>query len=227
MILTIRPQFNTEGRRDASGAFIPQARAFLRANQVPVVSDWELSFDNTATMARRMEVLKRNLARPRPSFHTAAFFCHGWKDGIQAGYRTKDVAELAETLAAASGSRLKRVVLYACDTGRDNDSLREDDLRDVIGGDGGFADSLRDAFRRRGDAVTVYAHSKEGHCTQCPYVRVFEGDSDEKGGHFLVAPTERLWPVWRRALAGTDLWARFPFMSREEVIQELGEVPNA
>lgn len=222
-MLCIHPRFNTEGRRDASGAFSPKAREFLKIHGVePDLGHNLLMFDNTVSLAARVLQLRKVLRVPQPGLKTLAFFCHGWATGIQAGFTTKTVKELAELVKQSSEGLCERVILYACDSGRDGDKDREDDLVKGPAGEGGFADALRDELSRRAVSATVFAHATEGHCTNNPYVRVFKPDDpDGTGGEWLVAPGSRLWASWRRALRETDLWARFPFMSRLEVEGEL------
>lgn len=222
-MLVIYPRHNTDGRSDATGAFHPKAREFLATHKVPWDAEHTLVFDNTVQMPFRRREIRRRLTSPAmrdESRRVVAFFMHGWKDGIQCGFRSQEVGELAELLSNACGGNCEKILLYCCDNGRDADLRRDDDLLDAIGGDGGFADLLRDEFRRKGDPVEIYAHSKEGHTTQNPHVRVFRAQ-ESMGGPFVIAPGSTLWPRWRRALAGTDLWARFPFMTSQELAEEL------
>jgi hypothetical protein len=219
-MLAIYPRFNSAGKSDATGAFAPKAREFLQVHGLPWTADTTVVFDNTTQFPTRMADMRRALRVPRPGLRTVAFFCHGWKDGIQAGYRSNTVGALAELLSRVCEGNCENVLLYACDNGRDADDDRKDDLLDSVGGDGGFADLLRDEFRRKGDPVRIFAHTKEGHTTSNPYVRVFEAQ-ESFGGRFVIEPGSDLWGPWRRALAGTDLWARFPFLSRQELEAEL------
>lgn len=205
-IVAFAPQFNTAGRKDATGAFQPEARAFLR-----VVGDGSLVLiDNRKPeAAMRAQVL----AALSPGTLTVAFFCHGLGKRIQFGFGLAHVALLASALA---GDRNRRVVLYACNTGKGNEP---------VGGDGGFADELRDALCRAGCVdCRVDAHTTAGHTTCNPYVRRFEGMGSPVGGvggYWLVAPGSALWTKWRTALRDTDLRFRFPFMSVAEIHREL------
>lgn len=219
-MLAIYPRFNTMGRADASGAFIPGAREFLQTHRIPVNAESTLIFDNTMKLPLRKAFITRALRVPRPKLRTVAIFCHGWKDGLQCGFRSGDVADFADVLSRVCEGNCEKVLLYACDNGRDADSDELDDLKDDVGGDGGFADLLRDEFRRRGDPVTIWAHAKEGHSFQNPFMREFKAE-EAIGGRFVIEPKSPLWPRWRRALRGSDLWARFPFMTRQALYDEL------
>lgn len=226
-ILCIAPSKDTVGRKDASGAFIPMARRFLGIHrEVP----GKLStFDPTLPMRKRRSEVRSLVGTLERNLSTVAFFCHGWKDGIQAGWTDEQLVDLVSMLLTrTTDGSLKRVILYACDSGRDGDLDREDDLVPGPGGDGGFADLLRDQFATFGASVDVFAHTTAGHTTSNPYVRVFYGaKSPQAGGPMLVAPKSPLWGDWRRALRDTDLWAHFPFLSQEELLMDLEAMSRA
>lgn len=211
------PALNTVGKVDATGAFIPEARAFLAAHQ----SAGKVHlFDNSLPMRMRRADVADRLARDPPrSVSVMAFFCHGWRDGIQAGYRTPDARALAEHFAPVAADS-PVVALYACDAGRDADNQTEDDNEPGIGGEGGFADALRDAFVRVGVRATIFAHTRPGHTTRNPFVRRFLPD-EIGGGHWIVTPGSRLWPRWVQALRETTLRFRFPLMADSEIEAEL------
>lgn len=213
--LVFAPAQNTPGKHDATGAFQPEAQAFCA--QVSSPGGVHL-FDNTAPLAARKKQCAGWLASTPELAEVVAFFCHGWKDGFQAGWRTQDTASLADSLKAACVSG-PRILLYACDTGRDADGDQADDLEPGPGGEGGFADSLRMACVKIGMRPTIIAHARAGHCTRNPWVRVFRPD-EAGGGAWAVEPHSELWPRWQRALTGT-LRFRFPFLTPAELDSEL------
>ena len=142
-----------------------------------------------------------------------AIFGHGWETGIQCGFGLAQVGDLAGALAGAA--RAPRVILYGCLTAEGTGP----------GGDGGFADALRDALCAAGAAwAQVDAHVTAGHCCRIPYVRRFEGagvPTGGLGGAYLVTPGAALWKPWVAALKG-DLRFRFPFLSAVAIHCELG-----
>ena len=72
-----------------------------------------------------------------------ALFCHGWKGGVQLGPYSQDVRALVRALELRAYSDLA-IVLYACSTG---DGIDPDGPEGPApGGEGGFADALRDAL---------------------------------------------------------------------------------
>jgi len=204
------PSFNSHGKRDVTGAFLPEAKRFLA--EVGGEGQVELHrFDNRLKMSQRADQVLDILASyetQRRKMLCVAFFCHGYKSGIQAGFRSsgkaKNVEELAEAIAAITGKG-PIVPLYCCSTAASP-------ARGAAGGDGGFADELRDHLCAEGAVnCRVDAHTTVAHTTKNPYVRRFEGRGSPiggTGGQFLITPKSKLWKKWRAALRGP---ARFHF----------------
>lgn len=218
MIAAFAPAHDSPGKHDASGAFIPEARAFCKVHGAPDVR----LFDNARPMAARLDQLIRVIdSLERGSVDTWAFFSHGWRDGVQFGARQSSVGILAGALKLAS-TPSPRVIMYCCDTGRDADEEREDDDDTGVGGTGGFADRLRFVLGRAGLTATVYAHTTTAHCTMNPFVRRFD-PGEVGGGHWVIEPYSQLWQPWRRALRETNstLRFRFPFMEQVAIEAEL------
>lgn len=194
-------------RSDFTGAFLPESNAFRKLHGGIVV---RVNLASSAVAMRR--TVLDAIANHRPSH--VAIFCHGYTTGLQLGFRRVHAAELAKALASV---RCERVTLYACSTGGGPGA----------GGDGGFADRLRDEMCKVGlVGCRVDAHDRAGHTTRLPYVRRFEGmDSPTggAGGYYLVAPGSELWRSWVRALRDTDLRFRFPAMLTADVHRALAE----
>src|SRR5690606_18287712 len=96
------------------------------------------------------------------------------------------------------------ITLYACDAARDGDSDRRDDVAPGPGGDGGFADALRDALSADHHMHGhVDAHASLGHATKNPFVRRFwmDGESADIGGDWLISPGSPAWRTWVRRMA--------------------------
>lgn len=214
MILTFCAGHN-HIKSDATGAFIPEARRFALVHAAPP----PVLFDNTLSMARRLRQVLDVIDACETPVSTLALFCHGWKDGLQVGVRNESAWRLAAALRRVADPAGLRVLLFCCHAARDDDDDELDDLEPGPGGDGGFADMLRDALRVQGVAATIYAHAARGHTTHCPYVRRFD-PGEMAGGHWVIEPTSALFPAWKRALRG-ELRFRFPFMSQLEIEAEL------
>lgn len=216
MKLIIAPMFNSGDKRDATGAFQLEARAFrfTHREETPVKL-----FDNSKGMSARFaEVMAWINACTPGTVDTLATFCHGFKAGLQIGVTLANAGKFADALAQACAP-YPRVVLYACDAARDGDNERDDDDDPGPGGEGGFADRLRDELVKRGVLATIYAHATAGHTTWNPMMRRFDPD-DLAGGRWIVTPHSPEWRAWKRALRG-NLRFRFPFMTQAEIEAEL------
>lgn len=219
--LAICPAHNHRGRKDVTGAFFPEAQAFTAYRKAEGGVSAELrQFDNRAAKWRcRREVEGILDAAPYP-LSVVAFFCHGFRRGLQTGHTTWSVNRLAAAIARNSTASA-RVALFACDTARDGDAQRSDDTKPGPGGEGGFADKLRDALIAHGmRGGTVDAHPVTAHTTKAPYVRRFyvEPEAQHHGGEWIVAPGSELWQAWRRKLRQDRRFRlSFPLMSTAAV----------
>ncbi|MDD5307464.1 MAG: hypothetical protein PHU25_09110 [Deltaproteobacteria bacterium] len=217
-ILIFAPRRNTGSKKDATGAFQPEAGAFAKRHGIP--KRRIVLVDNAMSKpAMRKEVLagiETAKADAEGGLCALAFFCHGMGQSIQFGFDTGNVSRLASAIA---GRKDVIVVLYACNTAKGITTA--EDLAG-FGGDGGFADGLRDALCRNGAVdCQVDAHTTAGHTTMNPYVRRFEGMGSTvggAGGFYILSPTTKpLWKKWRDALRSTNLRYDFPFMSVADI----------
>jgi hypothetical protein len=110
--LIFRPIHNAAGRHDVTGAFQPEADSFRALHQGAIAV-----FDNRKLMPDRavdvLSVIEHYAGR---DLQCVAFFCHGWRSGIQAGFTLADVDRLADALCKClipTGI----IALYACSTG--------------------------------------------------------------------------------------------------------------
>lgn len=222
--LALCPTTNRRGKKDVTGAFLPEALAFteLRAGE-----GWTAlfrEFDNTQSKrAIRREVESTILSVNEP-IDCLAIFCHGYRRGLQTGHNSWNVKNLSKAIAANAAKDIK-IVLYACDTGRDGDNQRWDDTRPGPGGEGGFADRLRDALVRLGlSGGWVDAHTIAGHTTKAPFVRRFYIDEEatNDGGSWVVSPGSPEWKSWRKLLR-KNRTARlsFPLHTQKTILKSL------
>lgn len=211
----LHPWHNAHGKRDVTGAFRPEARRFCDLHDVSAAP---LVFDNTAPKGRRRREVERMLRTASPQrLACVAIFCHGYRSGLQTGHANRHVKRLAELLHEVCEPDAV-VSLYACSAGAGV-------WRKAPGGDGGFADRLRDAMSAAGMAGGwVDAHTTVAHTTKNPMLRRFYTDGEPagaKGGSWVVTPRSPLWRAWRLALRETDLRLRFPLMTVEAIHAEL------
>lgn len=221
--LIMIPDKNTPGKRDQSGAFLPEAQAFARHHGLDPERVIRRFPSSAPALQQRRSACTQAIATAAQPLDVLAFFCHGWRDGLQAGYTHSSVLVLAR-LVALHAKRDAHVLLYACDTSRDADDDRDDDRQAGPGGDGGFADELRDACEVIGRLVTVVGHTTSGHCTWNPFLRYFAPECGGRGGHWYVEPESELWQPWVRALRDPRSTLRYRFwgMTPEEIAEELG-----
>lgn len=225
-VLVFVPTHNVEGKSDVTGAFIPEAKKFIALAKP---GSRTVQFDNSKGMpARRAQVLDALVKAKLEGFTSVAFFCHGWLDGMQAGFTRKQAPELAAAIHAAVSSPpnviTKDVVvpLYCCSTG---DDPQDDPLEAVGTGDDSFADKLRDALCAEGQVqCRTMGHTTVAHTTKNPMVLFMDGmgvPDGGVGGYPPVSPKSANWGAWKKALQGTDLRFRMPYMSPVEIHQEL------
>jgi hypothetical protein len=207
-MIVVTPDRNIHST-DFKGAFEPESLTFM---QVVPGKHALIKFDASKSMqARQNELFQKLDVLKGQDFSGIAFFCHGWHDGIQAGIRLRQIPEFVQLVCAATKNGVDakgvlHVPLYCCSTAAKGEVP---EAASETGGDGGFADTLRDEFCRQSKPwVRVYGHTTAGHTTMNPQVRVFEGKGSPiggNGGEVLVRqppPKNPLWPVWRDALAG-------------------------
>lgn len=229
---------NSKGKVDATGAFIPEAKAFQKLHGIPSANMFPIECVGVPKWNRMATVFKILSERAdKAPLDCLAFFGHGWPEGIQFGFDLSTVDRLADALSGVTFGDL-RIVLYACLTAENSeeDSNTDNDLLGP-GTDGGFADELRDALSQRGKDGWIDAHKTAGRATSNPFwVRFLmssrpdndmPGDFDFEGGTWIVQPKSSCWRAWVKALDAPDntLRLRLPFMTELEIKAELAGLP--
>lgn len=214
-MVVFRPGFNSHGKRDVTGAFKPEMERYLDAactkNSVQVVINNKMSFAQ-----RRKNVLGMlDDLLDKPYFYDGvAFFCHGWKTGIQLGFRNGHVNELADAIHHVTQHSYVDVPLFCCSTGGDVESS----LTSPGTGDDSFADLLRDALCREAwfegypSNCRVMAHETVAHTSKNPRARFFDGMESPEGGVGGYRPVKlggRFWATWKRELRDHEGKLRF------------------
>lgn len=218
-------------RADYTGAFLPEARGF--ADEHGIDRSEIIAIDIADSKAKMRAAVCRGIheaAERQGALDTVAFFCHGWKEGMQLGFKIEHIPELSQ---ACKDTCTEEVVMpfYACSTARDDDrSIADDqDPDNTMGGDGGFADEVRDGLCA--DAHLTYCrvvgHVTAGHSTFNPWVRLFDGAGmpyGGTGGYWIVRPKGPLWRRWfmwlreqNAARKDRDNQFKFPFMSLDDI----------
>lgn len=219
----LAPQFDTgtpEHPHDATRAFQLQAKDYVKRRGIP--SGSYFMFNNHTPELDRRVWFCRTVLGDKAGIRTLAFFMHGTFRWIQLGFHLEHVPMLANALSRACDVRDLRICLYACSAASEQGETEDHQKNAPAGGEGGFADALRDELLRLKVQTTVYAHATVGHTTENPFVRVFGPYDPDKGGLALIEHHDPLFPAWERALRQGDLWQRYPLMTREELRLELG-----
>lgn len=228
-LLILLPDRNTPGKSDFTGAFQPEAKLLvdMRGGSTVYIDQ------SQGDAARRRQVI-RAIDKHQPA--EIVYFGHGLERRLpQLGFSLGHCAQLAE--AISEWATAPTVVLYACSAA---DGVGP-------GGDGGFADILRDSLCELGAKGTrVFAHPVAGHTSGNPFVRVFEGPCPAVGGKFTIqppgqkhadgtpTPASEHWAAWRccdhfgpghRGCLGKGvhgpLRLRFPWLSKDSLLKEL------
>ncbi len=229
-ILIFRPLHNSHGKKDVTWAFLPESLRFL--DKVCTADSTIIGINNRAGFKKRQaEVVKAFRAADQEvtPYDGVAFFCHGWKTGIQLGFKNADLPLLARWVDQLCEHSLPVVPLYCCSTGGDVKTKRSSPGT----GDNSFADLLRDALcaqiakRGIGPYPRVFAHETVAHTTKNPRIRVFDGQGSSEGGVGGYRPIKiggKFWKAWKRELREHegDFRFRVPFMDIPEIEAELG-----
>jgi len=192
----------------ATREFQAQARhlAMLHAGEA-------LQFDNEAPMPNRGAAVLNALAEmPPASLDWFATCCHGWPDGVQAGFDIRGgkhgmlVSQLVIALSRVwRPDRPLVLPLYSCSTA--SDPLN------------GFAASLSRGLVQAGVAHALYAHDRPGHTTRNPFVRAWDATG---AGRWLVEPHSEHWRAWvARLHDGTPFHLQFPWYAPQELLEAL------
>lgn len=214
-VLAFTPDRNTKVA-DYSGAFKPEAMRFCTlygGMRVEVPLDKPLRFQQETCLGA-IQGAAQNAAAAGKTLDCVAFFCHGFTPRLQFAWSRPNVGRLAQALAEVG---CRRVALYACSAAGGPGP----------GGDGGFADVLRDAMCIVGMTdARVLAHRTSGHTTWNPRKRFFEGMGSPvggTGGFDIVGEKSPLWNRWRKRLATPKDTLRFQinFMSVADIHAEL------
>jgi hypothetical protein len=221
MHLIVTPDRNTK-KSDYTGAFKLEAIEYRKLWGGDIVT-----FDASLPLLKRRDSVIKALTETPGKYDHVVFMCHGWSKGIQAGFTTKNVKELAVAICKGNGPRYissavsiqgqsmnivydYRVALYCCSTGADpqDDSMEAPGTAPMANGnlgDNSFGDLLRDELCKAGAAeCSVFAHTTAGHTTQNPNIILFEGAGSNVGGYGGVMPItpkdKKTWARWAKQL---------------------------
>lgn len=211
---------NTHGKKDATGAFIPEARGFARHYGIP--DEHLIGVDCTQPKRQRREQVLAAIASVE-GLEGLLFFCHGWPTGIQMGFNLKNLHILADVIAKHAVDDIK-VGLMACLTAENKE--RDNEVKEIgPATDGGFADRLRDELSaRKISRGWVDGHKTAGHTSWNPMLIRFlcenanqeeDDDHETPGGSWIIKPGSLYWKRWREALKNNTGNLRYEFFRQE------------
>lgn len=212
-IISFAPMFDSPLRKDATKAFLPEAERFSERHGGRL-----FKIDNSLPDWQRADLVQFALSKANihaTPWEAIAFFCHGTKRNIQLGFNVKNIDALAQTIRETSRPDVV-VALYCCSTAMPW-------ISGAPGGEGGFADVLRDAI---GGQCVVWAHETKGHTTKNPRAIAFYGaDAGVKHTGRAVFPkrsgaARAQWQRWIARLK-TDYRFDFPFRTLDEIRSEV------
>jgi hypothetical protein len=210
--LILAPRDNRPGTKDATGAFHLGAKWFKEVHRTPYaifdnysVEDAEHNPAGQQKIQKGVFAVMEKAAGPWEVF---AYFGHGVPTGLpSAGICEGSLPKFAKLIDSKAAPGIV-VLLYACATGQP----------------GAFAAKLQVALK--GKKARVYGHTTYGHALGNPKKTV------HPAGQFVVARSDPLWGNWVRTLKASlsnekiDLWARYPFMMKQELAAELSGTTN-
>jgi hypothetical protein len=189
-----------KGRPDATGAFIPEAKAFQRLWMVDPENMIGIP-QNIPRWKRRIKVIRACKAREDAKFDAFVYFGHGSRWGLSGlGFYRWNINTLVKSIVQCC-SETTRIVLYACLAGRKL----------------GFADKLHHKVTDHLTYAKTVAHLTAGHASWNPYAE-WSGIGPKGKGLNIIDRDDPLWPTWRKMLrADQDFRLSFPFMSPGEI----------
>lgn len=193
--LVLAQSINKANRADATGVFLPGAKYFANLYGL----DKPVLLDDVDDRNKMLKAIEKSTM-----LDVIAYFGHGDRNRIgSAEIGMKDFQRLAEAIktAAAPGCQ---VIFYACQ----------------LGGANGFCEKLA---KQLGNTVTFWGHSCSGHGNTNPYVTRHPYAPDISP--FLFDPADPLFHSWRSLIKSqSDIWARFPFMEKAEIVSEINGI---
>lgn len=208
-VIAFHPKHNSLFKKDVTGAFKPEAQAFVQKHNYSKANIYEIDCRRKVSkFVRQNQILAELSQFEDKQLDAIAFFCHGWKKGLQFGFSNsaQDLETLSYRILKASANKI-RVVLYACSCG-------STDLQN-------FASALRDQiYNWESRPIQIDAHDRKGHCTRRPFIRRYT-EPAYSGGKWIIMPKTELWNNWVNALDETDLRFDYPFMTIQKIYNHL------
>lgn len=154
---------NQKGRHDATGAFIPEAKN-LHQHLLKTCEHYNVTMAPIKTtgvsLAKRREQVEAALKTG--TYDHIYFLCHGYKNGIQFGYKWRSGAvQLANLLHKAGDYEIESVIFYCCSVAKNRDNFCEWIYNELS------------CLKWNTNEVQVFGHYSAGHTTMNPNIKIY------------------------------------------------------
>lgn len=182
-----------KGKKDASGAFIPEAFAFKKLHEFQYVQLTPIPQD--IPKEKRFKIIMDALFNPIDTF---VYFGHGTPNGLPGlGINRSNVDVFAKKLDSLIEPH-GRIILFAC----------------LAGKGFGIGDLLDTKVKEN---VKTYSHLTAGHTDWNPFVE-YSGEGPTRSGIPIITASDPLWPLWIKRLKEDQKFRlTFPFLSYGEI----------
>jgi len=182
---------NSRFRRDATGAFIPEAKHLesmlvTNASKVKTININTRLYSMTSRQLIVIRAIKEAI-RNGDEVKSISFFCHGWPTGLQLWGQGKAAAlDLAHTIQSY---KIKMVNLYACSCASQKRGKPK------------FLNTVWGALCEQKHDCQLMGHHVRGHTTRNPRVEIyFSGDDGCHYPLFEKKADRKMWARWRKKL---------------------------
>lgn len=193
---------------DATGAFHPGMAMYKKLYEGMGGTVITHLFDNSKGNGKnsRQGIINAMSQNSNGELYDAVvYFGHGDKNFlVSPGFSKNNVVDLTNAIDTY-GSPGVQIILYACS----------------CAASGGIAYSMAESLSRWAPyGLRVLGHTSPGHSFMNPQVRVFPASYGVDG--VSLVPAGRL-KAWNAAMLNPkkNFWARFPFMSEDEILAEI------
>jgi hypothetical protein len=212
---------NSPGKNDAGGAFIPGAVALSRFLN-GLYPDGKIvlrgiTTRNVSHYERRLQVEDslQSLNDSGVEFQGVWFLCHGYKNGMQYGYKWKWGATYLTGKILKHNPSLEMITFYSCLMAKDKDN---------------FCEWTFDAMQKsKADDVQVFGHYTKGHTTENPAIKIYSSgykpfilsmSAEIEGYNQLVEHRHK--PTVRQMIRSAGVETRFGIAFWVRFAKELG-----
>jgi hypothetical protein len=184
---------NSKGKKDATGAFIPEAKALIKLLQekhnrsVCSYSILPSGWENRVKLTNYcMGIVRAEAARTNKHKLSVSIFCHGWRRGIE--FAPRNIAGAKTFAKMCVESNVAILNLFACSAaGVMEDKTHKIDLGSPLDPSASWAFWVASECAAAGHSIRILGHETPGHTTWNARVRMFYADGKEK-----TVQTERL-----------------------------------